>query len=342
VTNRSALIAWLCSLGWLAGCAGAPAESRSPDRAVPLAAAVAPAPQEAAITAGGQRGARAPQITEEPSEPDLPLSAAGVLATNGTDRASDPSAVPLTAAGIPNRQAVRAPFITTSPYAAEASDAENSQPAEVLDAPLPALDEAATSAPMPMFGAMLLVHVKDYAAFREVFDQQLEARKQAGFVAQGIMRGYDDPKLVAIWMAVTDVARAKAFFGDKARRDRWSAASVQGRPEVRLWSNVDARMEPGQRELVAAVVLARVREFSEFKTAFNAEAPLRSVAGVVGYSLSQDVDDKQVAHLYFQGADEQRLRAYLAAKETKQTWRDAGVRSARVTFVQEGELSLYP
>mgnify|MGYP003471607515 CR=1 FL=1 len=62
------------------------------------------------------------------------------------------------------------------------------------------------SGPLPMFGATVLQQVRDFDAWRAEFDATSQERKRAGFVAQGVMRGVDDPRLVAVWLAVTDVS----------------------------------------------------------------------------------------------------------------------------------------
>jgi quinol monooxygenase YgiN len=198
------------------------------------------------------------------------------------------------------------------------------------------------AAPMPLFGAIMIQQVKDYDLWRTGFDAQLDARKSAGIVAQGIMRGLAERHLVAVWLAVTDVDRIKTYLSDKSLRESMKQAGVQGRPEVHLWSNVEAKMEPGRRDLRAAFCVVRVQDLAQFKTAFAETASARSAAGIVGYSLSQDVDDKHLIYVYLQSESAEQLQAYATARETRQQWRDASAQGVpRVTFVEEGELTLY-
>jgi quinol monooxygenase YgiN len=195
--------------------------------------------------------------------------------------------------------------------------------------------------PLPLHGAIVTQKVEDFAAWRAVFDAELDARKRAGFAAQGVMRGIDDPKLVVVWLAVTDVAHAKAYLSDKTVLTRFRRAGAIGAPQIQISSNIDAKMEPGRKGLSAAVVTLRVKEWPPFKVAFAAQAGARRAAGVIGYALSQDVDDEHLFYVYLQSADPAQLKAYLASKETKQAWRDAGLESGPfVKFVREGELAL--
>jgi hypothetical protein len=202
--------------------------------------------------------------------------------------------------------------------------------------------EANVQTPLPMFGAALIFTVKDYAAWKDAFDAELDARKEAGFAAQGITRAVDNERRIMVWLAVTDVSKAKAFFADKLLRERMKEAGVEGKPEIHLWSNVEAKMDPGQRDLCAALVIARVKDVASFKPAFQATEQARASAGIAGYSLSEDVDDKSTAYLYLQSADPAKLKVYLDAKATKRSWRDGGVKGTpAVTLVKEGEMRTY-
>jgi quinol monooxygenase YgiN len=218
----------------------------------------------------------------------------------------------------------------------------------------PALDETALvktgndpdaadvpTGPLPMFGATVLQQVRDFDAWRAAFDATSQARQRAGFVAQGVMRGVDDPHLVAVWLAVTDVAQAKAYFGDKALNERMSRAGAAGRPRVLLSSNLTAKMEPGRTGLHAAILRMRVNDVAAFKATVDAQAQDRAAAGIVGYALGQDVDDPSLAYLYLQSEDPARLRNYVFGKQTKQTWHDAGLQgNAILNLVKEEGLAL--
>jgi hypothetical protein len=259
-----------------------------------------------------------------------------------------------TASGCAGRAAETGATVVVTPAAAagdpvaEPTTGAGAQPAAVEAPPepesvAPAANAASVPAPLPMYGASLTHKVKDFEAWKSAFDADVEARKQAGFVAQGIMRGLDDDKSVTVWLAVTDVGKAKAYFGDKARKDTWKSAGVLGKPEIHLWSNVDAKMDPGKQGLSAAMISAKLKDLAAFKAAFDAGAQARSDAGIVGYGLSQDVDDKTLAYLYLQSEDPEKLKAYVTAKQTKQSWKDAGMKGAvTIGFMQEGEMTMYP
>jgi quinol monooxygenase YgiN len=195
--------------------------------------------------------------------------------------------------------------------------------------------------PLPMYGAILLQRVSDFESWRTAFEESRAQRQEAGFVAQGLMRGVEDPQLAAVWLAVTDVARAKQYFADKAIKARLKAAGALGRAEVGVSSNVIAKMEPGRTGLHAAILRLRADDVAAFKTSFVAAESEREAAGIVGYSLGQDVDDEHLLYLYLQSESPEQLRSYIQAKETKQSWQEAGVHgNPRPVVVKEGELTL--
>jgi quinol monooxygenase YgiN len=203
------------------------------------------------------------------------------------------------------------------------------------------VDGAPPAGPLPMYGAIMLQRVSDFETWRAAFEESSALRRSAGFVAQGLMRGDDDPQLAVVWLAVTDVTRAKQYFADKTIRARLKAAGAIGRPEIGLSSNVVAKMEPGRTGLHAALLRLRSDDVDTFKSDFVAADAEREEAGIVGYSLGQDVDDEHLLYVYLQSENPAQLRAYMQAKKTKQSWQDAGVKAnPRVVVVKEGELTL--
>lgn len=230
---------------------------------------------------------------------------------------------------------------TSSHAAAAAQSVSDEALIKPLDNPYSVDADQALAGPMPLFGAVVLQRTGDFERWSAAFEESREQRRAAGFAAQGLMRGVDDPQLVAVWLAVTDVQLAKRYFADKTIWRQLRAAGAQGPAEVRLSANVAAKMEPGRTDLYAALVQLRLSDVEAFKTSFAAQEQARETAGIVGYSLGQDVDDEHLLHVYLQSEDSEVLKAYLASKQTRQNWVDAGLRGhPRVVFVKEGELTL--
>jgi quinol monooxygenase YgiN len=262
------------------------------------------------------------------------LSAAA-CATDTTQRSAAPTMALVSAREPPIEQ-----VMTDSEQPSEVAAAEAGRFLGPLAAPGSLGNERMLQ--MPMYGAMLVHRVKDFEAWQAAFLQRRDARVAAGFVAHGIMRGADNERLVAVWLAATDVQLAKQYFADKAVRDEWRQGGGDGKPRTMLWSNVEARMDPGRQGLYAALVVIKVRDLDAFKIAFDAATASRVRAGIVGFSLGRDIDDPTTAYVYLQSVEAESLRAYLAAKETRQSWKEAGLTGApNVTLIREGELTTY-
>jgi quinol monooxygenase YgiN len=222
------------------------------------------------------------------------------------------------------------------------SGAEMAAPEPTPPPEAPPEPEAVAPA-MPSHGVTMMFKVKDYDTWKASFDADAAARKAAGIDGHAIMRGAEDPKLVVVWGQVSDIEKAKAFFADKALKDKMKSAGVQGKPEIQLGSVAAMQMKPDTTGQSAALINAKVKDFDAFKAAFESGAQARTDQGISGFALSQDVATPTVAYVYLQSPDAAKLKSYVTAKDTKQSWKEAGVIGpAKVTLVQEGEMVMYP
>jgi hypothetical protein len=215
-------------------------------------------------------------------------------------------------------------------------------------APEPATPQA-NAAPvetpaMPQLAAVVIHEVKDFDAWKTVFDEHQQARKEAGMLGEGLMRGADNDKLVAIYAPASDAAKLQAFFESKDLKDKMKAGGVKGKPTIYIFNNAGGKMAPPDKTgLFGAITSAKVKDFATFKTAIEGEADARAAAGVVGYGLGQGVDKPTEAFLYLQAEDLAKLKAYVGSKETKKAWKDATVEGQpKTTYVKEGALTMYP
>lgn len=79
--------------------------------------------------------------------------------------------------------------------------------------------------------------VKDFDAWKKVFDSHKQARMDAGLVDRSVGYSMDDNHLVTVVFAVTDMAKAKAFTTSKDLKDKMKDAGVEGAPSF-FWYNV--------------------------------------------------------------------------------------------------------
>ena len=80
---------------------------------------------------------------------------------------------------------------------------------------------------------MVTHHVKDFDAWKKVFDTESDSVRAAnGFIERALARGVDDPNTVTILFAVTDMAKAKARVGSEDLKKIMTDAGVDGPPTI--------------------------------------------------------------------------------------------------------------
>ena len=83
-------------------------------------------------------------------------------------------------------------------------------------------------------------HVKDFDAWLKVFDGEGKAARAGyGLVERGLGRGIDDPNMVYIVFAITDMAKAKARIGSPELKKLMKEAGVDGPPQIVYYKLVD-------------------------------------------------------------------------------------------------------
>ena len=86
---------------------------------------------------------------------------------------------------------------------------------------------------------LIITHkVKDWDAWKKEFDDHKQARMDAGLIDRGLGHEVDDPHAVTIVLAVTDMAKAKAFIQSKDLKDKMDKAGVEGKPSFFFYSIV--------------------------------------------------------------------------------------------------------
>ncbi len=91
------------------------------------------------------------------------------------------------------------------------------------------------------YGEMLMVYihirhrVKDYARWREGYDNHAPARQAGGSVGEAhVMRNVEDPNEITILLGWSDLQKARAFIRSVSLKEAMQKAGVQGSLEVRF------------------------------------------------------------------------------------------------------------
>jgi len=86
---------------------------------------------------------------------------------------------------------------------------------------------------------MVTHKVKDFDAWIKVYDGEGKAtRASQGMVDRVLARGIDDPNVVHIVFAVTDMAKAKAAITSEAKKKLMTSAGVEGVPIIEFYKQV--------------------------------------------------------------------------------------------------------
>lgn len=77
--------------------------------------------------------------------------------------------------------------------------------------------------------------VKDYARWREGYDNHAPARQAGGAVGEAqVMRNVEDPNEITVILKWSDLQKARAFIQSVSLKEAMLRAGVQGSPEVRF------------------------------------------------------------------------------------------------------------
>jgi hypothetical protein len=79
---------------------------------------------------------------------------------------------------------------------------------------------------------MIVQKVKDYDAWKKVFDSHKQARMDAGLTDRAVGHAVGDPHAVSVVFAVSDMKKAEDFAKSKDLKDKMTEAGVEGAPDI--------------------------------------------------------------------------------------------------------------
>jgi quinol monooxygenase YgiN len=80
-------------------------------------------------------------------------------------------------------------------------------------------------------------HVRDYAAWRKVYDEVEPLRVQHGCIAQRVMRLPDDENELFLTHDFPGAEQAARFAQDPALREAMGRAGVEGAPRIEIFTD---------------------------------------------------------------------------------------------------------
>ena len=176
--------------------------------------------------------------------------------------------------------------------------------------------------------AVLITHsVADFDRWKVGFDQHESARRDAGAVGHHINRAEDDPNNVTVYLALTDVDRARAFAESDDLAAQMGSFGVLPPVELR-WMVPVREAIVWDRQLPAFLLHHRAADFDRWVAGYDAAAELQAAKGIVGHAANRSLDDPSVISVYHQAESFDTLRSFLDDPGLKAAMEEAGVTSA--------------
>jgi quinol monooxygenase YgiN len=82
---------------------------------------------------------------------------------------------------------------------------------------------------------VVLHRVRDYRAWREVYDGFASFQKANGVTAESVYRAKDDPNNVLVLHSYASMAAAEAFVATPELREAMQKAGVEGTPRIEFF-----------------------------------------------------------------------------------------------------------
>ncbi len=173
--------------------------------------------------------------------------------------------------------------------------------------------------------AVLIIHeVADYGVWKSVFDDHIQARKDASCQGHYLKRGIDEPDMVYVSCLGSNPTKLRRFLDGSDLADAMKLAGVKGTPTIIL-------LKPMSRDLVlekmlpGIIVMHQVEDYDTWRAAYDGFDEFRRQNGIVGHAVSQVQDKPNQVIAYHQANDVAALRAFVESAELKETMQRAGV-----------------
>lgn len=194
---------------------------------------------------------------------------------------------------------------------------------------------------LPPYAALIAHSVDDVDQWKAGFDRHEAARRSAGVLGHHINRAEDDPKLITIFLALSDIDKARAFAGSADLAETMKRFGVNTPPEIR-WLQPIREEVVWDRQLPAFILHHRVADFDTWLAGYDGAGDLQKSGGIIGHAANRSLDDPAMVTVYHQAESFETLRNFLADPELQARMKKAGVISApEVTFHTGGWAKFY-
>ena len=196
-------------------------------------------------------------------------------------------------------------------------------------------------ADLPPFAALIAHPVDDVDRWQVGFDDHEPARRAAGALGHHLNRSESDPHLITIYLALSDIDKARAFAASEDLADTMQRLGVTAPPEIR-WLQPVREAVVWDRQLPAFILHHRVADFDAWLDGYDGAGELQQANGIIGHAANRSLDDPSMVTIYHQAESFDTLRAFLANPDLEVAMKGAGVISEpEVTFHTGGWAKRY-
>lgn len=204
-----------------------------------------------------------------------------------------------------------------------------------------AADTAAATAPVeevntivttPQLMALIKHKVKDYAAWKALFDSDDSARLANGLHTYVVGRGADDSTIVVVALKVDDLDKGKAFAKDPRLKTVMQKGGVVGAPEV-SFINVTWQDTVNVGAIPRVITTYSVKDWDTWKTVFEANKQQRTDNGIALRQYGHDAGDTKKISTVTALTDVAKAKAYWSSDAIKKSIAEAGITSEPKRFV---------
>jgi hypothetical protein len=201
--------------------------------------------------------------------------------------------------------------------------------ADTTTAPAAAVSTIVTT---PQLMALIKHKVKDYAAWKTLFDSDDSARLASGLHTYVVGRGMDDSMTVVIAMKVDDLDKAKAFAKDPRLKTVMQKGGVVSAPEV-SFVNVVWQDTANVGAIPRVITTYTVKDWDAWKKVYEETKQVRVDNGIVVRQYGHDADDNKKVSTVTALTDVAKAKAHWTSDVIKKTIADAGITSELNRFV---------
>ena len=139
----------------------------------------------------------------------------------------------------------------------------------------------------------LVVHhwVRDFAAWKPVFDEHEDVRRSHGEVEHRIYQDIHKPNRVVIHNDFPSEEAARAFMTDPSLPEAMERGGVEGEPGIGLVERTEQKRYAEGAVAVTLVVHHRVRDYDAWKPVFDEHEDVRRSHGELEHRIYQTLGD---------------------------------------------------